>query len=209
MLDVGTGGGEVLSRIITEPRRGVVATERWHINAPVARDRLSAVGGEVVRARSHQLPFREGAFDVVIDRHEGVDPHEVIRVLGGRGSFVTQQVWRSHWQELRQFFPRKTDWGDHLGEYASSFRSAGYSVDVREHDWKAAYQSLGEVVFMLLVTPWEVPDFDPEREIDTLLALEDALLTSDGIVLTLSSYLLVATTEGDRTRPQRDRKTIE
>lgn len=192
VLDIGTGGGEVFERIIPDATARAVATERWDVNARVATDRLRAYGVDVVHARSRDLPFREGAFDLVVDRHEGVDPAEVIRVLGGSGVFVTQQVWKRHWQELRAFFPRKTDWGDHLTAYAEAFRSAGYDVDIREHDWKLAYATLGDVVFMLLVTPWEVPDFNPEREIDTLLALEDSLSTPAGLVLTASSYLLTA-----------------
>jgi hypothetical protein len=134
----------------------------------------------------------------VLDRHEGIDPGEILRVLRDDGTFVTQQVWRRHWHEIREFFPRKTDWGDHLNGYANAFRAAGWRVDVREYEWKAAYGGLGDVVFMMLVTPWEVPDFDPAREIDALLALEDALTTPDGIVLTLSRYLLIA--EGPQAR---------
>jgi SAM-dependent methyltransferase len=191
VLDIATGGGEVLSRIIAEPRRRVVATERWHVNAPLARDRLRPVGVQVVRARSSQLPFDDSSFDLVIDRHEGIDPAEVMRVLGGRGAFITQQVWRNQWVELRDFF-QKTDWGDHLKAYRRAFRGAGYDVLVQEHDWKAAYGGVGEVVFMMLVTPWEFPDFDLERDIDDVLRMEDALRKNEGIVLTLSQYLLVA-----------------
>ena len=44
VLDVGTGGGEVYERIIGAFRTGCVATERWHVNAPVARDRLRPLG---------------------------------------------------------------------------------------------------------------------------------------------------------------------
>ncbi|MEX0749359.1 MAG: methyltransferase domain-containing protein [Dehalococcoidia bacterium] len=192
VLDVATGGGEVLSQIVALPRAGVVATERWHVNAPVARDRLRPVGVDVVRARSSVLPFCDASFDLVLDRHEGIDPNEIRRVLGGRGAFVTQQVWRNQWVEAKRFFPDKTDWGDHLGEYRAAFRAAGYAVEVREHDWKLAYGTLGDFVFMMLVTPWEWPSFDVERDIERLLALEDAVRTDAGLVLTVSRYLLVA-----------------
>ena len=45
---------------------------------------------------------------------------------------------------------------------------------------------------MLLVAPWEVPDFDPVAEIDTLLTLDDALRTGQGTVLTESRYIIQA-----------------
>ena len=48
----------------------------------------------------------------------------------------------------------------------------------------------------MLVTPWEVPDFDPESEIDTLLAMEDEYGGEEGIVLTEHRYLMTAEMPG-------------
>ena len=39
VLDLGTGGGEVLSRIAAGLPGRFAATEEWHVNAPVARAR--------------------------------------------------------------------------------------------------------------------------------------------------------------------------
>jgi SAM-dependent methyltransferase len=58
MLDLGTGGGEILSR----------------------------------------LPFRDGAFGLVIDRYESFRASEVARILAPGGHFVTQQV-DLHWAD--------------------------------------------------------------------------------------------------------------
>ena len=51
---------------------------------------------------------------------------------------------------------------------------------------------LSDLVFMLLVAPWEAPGFDPERDVDTLIAIEDALRREEGIVLTEPRYLIRA-----------------
>ena len=59
-------------------------------------------------------------------------------------------------------------------------------------DGQVAFGSLGDLVYMLLLAPWWLPDFRPERDVDALAALEDALRTDDGIVVTESRYLLVA-----------------
>jgi hypothetical protein len=61
VLDVATGGGEVFERIVGRRRRGCVATERWHVNAPIAQERLGSLGVDVVQARSRSLPFRDDA----------------------------------------------------------------------------------------------------------------------------------------------------
>jgi hypothetical protein len=101
MLDMGTGGGEVLSGL---PRGAfTVATEAWPPNAPVAAQLLGPLRIPVVQdegapdnteqsAERGRLPFRNGSFDLVINRHEAFQATEVARVLSTSGVFVTQQV---------------------------------------------------------------------------------------------------------------------
>jgi len=192
LLDIGTGGGEVLSRIVAGLDVRAVATEEWHGNAPVAQRRLAPLGVAVLAARSTSLPFREGSCDLVLSRHEEFDPEALARLLRPGGAIVTQQVGPSYWEEQRQFFPRRTEWGDHFAQYTHAFAAAGLRVRAQRHERKMAYETLGDVVFMMLVTPWELPDFDPIAEIDQLLAMEDALRTEDGIVFTEPRYLIVA-----------------
>lgn len=192
-LDIGTGGGEVLSRLRDALPQHVVATEAWRLNAPVARERLHPLGIDVVHADSLRLPFRDALLTCVIDRHEELEPAEVARVLAPGGRFITQQVGNDNWCELRAFFPRMTDFGDHHLRYATGLREAGLTVTRNErHQYRVAFGSLGDLVFMLCVAPWEIPDFDVERDLDALLAVEAACGEDAGIVLTETRYLLVA-----------------
>jgi SAM-dependent methyltransferase len=196
-LDLGTGGGEFVARIRDNLPTRTVVTEEWEVNAPVARARLAPLGVHVVRCRSLPLPFADETFDLVFDRHEELEPAEVARVLPPGGSVVTQQVGRTNWQELQPHFPRMTDFGDIRGEYGRGFAAAGLIVVRSEaHDYRVAYESLGDIVFMLHVTPWTIPDFDVERDIDALLALEERCTTSDGLVMTWSRFLLIADKPG-------------
>ena len=196
VLDIGTGGGEVLSRIAAGLPGRFAATEEWHVNAPVARDRLQPLGIDLLHSASLRLPFRDEAFDLVLDRHEELDPTDVARLLRPGGQVLTQQVGHEHLSELRRFFPRMTDFGDHYVAYSQGFEKAGLSVHGRKHSWKVAYATLGDLVFLLLVAPWTIPDFDPEREIDALLAVEDAYRSDQGIVLEEHRYLMVAERAG-------------
>jgi SAM-dependent methyltransferase len=192
-LDMGTGGGEVLARLRDGLPARVVATEEWAVNAPVAYGRLRPLGVDVVRCRSLQLPFPDRAFDLVLNRHEELDPPEVGRVLQPGGCVVTQQVGRDDWRELRTRFPRMADFGDLRGEYSRGFEAAGLNITTNiTHESKVAFATLGDLVFMLTLTPWTIPEFGVERDIDALLALEADLMTEDGLVLTESRYLLVA-----------------
>src|SRR6476646_4240407 len=47
VIDFGTGGGEVYAQIIAGIDADFVASEEWHVNAPVARDRLLPLGVDV------------------------------------------------------------------------------------------------------------------------------------------------------------------
>jgi SAM-dependent methyltransferase len=192
VLDIGTGGGERLELLRDGLPRTVVASEEWPVNAPVARERLAPLGVDVVHASDEAPPFATSTFDLVINRHSAFDPAEVVRVLRSGGAFLTQQVGRANWEELGPHFPRLHDWGDLQGRYAKGFRSAGFNVTVQRHRVRVAYPSLGEFVYMLAVASWTIPDFDVERDIDALLALEQDCLTDDGFVVTNDRYLLTA-----------------
>src|SRR3989449_4259593 len=192
-LDMGTGGGELVSRIREALPARTTATEEWNMNAPIAKKRLGPLGVEIVRCRSLLLPFEESAFDLVINRHEELEPREVGRVLSIGGHVVTQQVGRDNWSELRSFFPMMTDFGDLYGDYVRGFESAGLQIIWKNGNvHRVAYRGLGELVFLLAISPWSFPGFSPEHDLDALLALESECLTEDGLVLTESSFLIIA-----------------
>ena len=192
-LDMGTGPGERLAALRDSLPERLVATEEWPTNAPVAYQRLTSLGIDVVHCRSLQLSFRDEAFDLVLNRHDDLDPAEVARVLQPGGLLITQQVGRDNWRELRRRFPRATDWGDVRGAYARGFITAGLEVTAdQQHVYKVAFPSLSELVFMLTVAPWTIPEFDLDRDVGALLEIESDCQTSDGLVLTESRFLIVA-----------------
>ena len=104
MLDMGTGGGEfLLSLDMRLPR--TFATEAWPPNVALAGANLRAIGVPVVQDEGAadnvlqglqdprgRLPFRDGAFEAVINRHEAFYAPEVARILEPGGVFLTQQV---------------------------------------------------------------------------------------------------------------------
>ena len=192
VLDMGTGGGEFLAGISCSLPKCTVATEEWRVNVPVAKKRLSEIGIETVHCQSIQLPFKGECFDLVINRHEELDPKEVARVIRRGGRVITQQVSRDNWKELRAYF-KVADFGNHRKRYAEGFEAAGLRITANlDHDYNVAYSNLGELVFMLAVTPWTVPGFSLERDIEGLLALEKDCRTQNGLELTESRYLLIA-----------------
>ncbi len=196
VLDAGTGGGEVLARVIDGAAASArfVATEMWDVNLAVAHERLTPMGVRVFAADSERLPFADRSLDVFLSRHEAFTPSDVARALRPGGVAITQQVGASSWDELRAFFPRKTVFADHYVTYRREFELAGLAVDSQIHERRMAFSALGDVVYLLLTAPWEIEGFDPAVEIDALLAFDDACRGEQGIVLTETRYLMVAAT---------------
>ena len=190
---MGTGGGEAFGDLCDGYPGFAVATEGWSGNVLVAAERLSPRGIPVVHASSLQLPFADGSFELILNCHEELSPEEVARVLAPGGYVLTQQVGRNNWQELFEFFPQMHDFGPHFELYQNGFRAGGLIVKRAEsHNFLVAFPGLGEVVYMLTAAPWTIPDFNLERDIEALLALERSAKREEGIVLTESRYIIEA-----------------
>jgi len=194
VLDLGTGGGELFAELCAGYHGRAIASEPWAVNAPLAKRRLSRLEVDVVRAHSLRLPFHSGAFDLVLDRHEELDPNEVHRVLRRGGSLLTQQIGENEWIELRPFFPRMQDFGPLLDRYVSGLQQTGMTVAVaKAHDFRSAYRGLGELVYLLCISPWTIPDFDPlGKDLAALLHMEDRLAAREGLILTESRFIIEA-----------------
>jgi SAM-dependent methyltransferase len=202
MLDMGTGGGEVLSGL---PRRAgrTVADEAWPPNVAVAAARLRPLGIPVVRdegapANAEQdgvrgrLPYRDGVLDLVINRHESFLATEVCRVLRPGGSFVTQQV------DTRSFDDLFVALGLEPPAAAASWlplareqvEAAGFVVAAgRTGEEHEAFGDVGAVVWYLRAVPWVMPGFDPVAMNDALRRLHRAC--RDGPLLVRQRRLLV------------------
>jgi SAM-dependent methyltransferase len=126
---------------------------------------------------SSVLPFRDAAFDAVLDRHEAYDAHEVARVLAHGGVFLTQQVdGRSH-ADLLGWFGTEPHWPDVTVErLAADLVRAGLAIEIARSWWGTiSFFDVGAVVYYLKAIPWEVPDFSVDRFRPELLGLQRRL----------------------------------
>ena len=180
-VDLGTGGGEALSRLSdTFPGR-MVATEAYPPNWTIARDRLAPARAHVVAYAADEttsvLPFRDAAFDAVLDRHEAYDAREVARVLAPGGVFLTQQVdGRSH-ADLLGWFGTEPHWPDvTVDRLAGDLVRAGLDIELAR-SWRGtiSFLDVGALVYYLKAIPWEVPDFSVDRFRRELLGLQRRL----------------------------------
>ena len=182
LLDLGTGGGELVSSLGRLPEQTYV-TEGYPPNAIIAKDRLKPFGVDVVRTyaedntarhQSGALPFRTGSLDLVIDRHESFVAREVYRVLKKGGVFLTQQVGLANFPELNEFLgaPKVEEAAWNLRAAREQMGEAGlYVTDGREASLEAWFTDVGAVVFYLLAVPWQLEGFSVSSYLDGLKEL--------------------------------------
>ena len=100
ILDMDTGGGEFLLSL-GHPHSLTAATEGYPPNAALCRETLLPLGVDFREADGGgPLPFPDGSFDLVLNRHGDYLPAEVFRVLKPGGIFLTQQVGSENDREL-------------------------------------------------------------------------------------------------------------
>ncbi len=178
LLDVGTGGGELLSLLHPLPTVAY-ATEGYPPNVKAARRRLEPLGVKVVAAEEGGLlPFKSSVFDLVIDRHTGYSAKEVFRVLRNGGRFITQQVGSKTNRSLRRSLGIRDAspniWN--LKAAARELKDAGFLIDEqREEVTVTRFYDLGALVYYLKAIPWEVPNFSVEGYFEALQRLNQTV----------------------------------
>ena len=100
LLDCDTGGGEFLLSL-RHPYKNTAATEGYPPNVELCKERLAPLGIDLRPCQdAAHIPFEDGAFDIVINRHGDFCPPEIRRLLKNGGLFVTQQVGSRNDREL-------------------------------------------------------------------------------------------------------------
>ncbi len=196
MLDMGTGGGELLSSFAPLPP-DTHATEAYPPNQALARERLSPLGVEVHDIdEQHPLPFDDSRFDLVINRHESFNAVELSRVLKPKGLFITQQVGGLDNLELNQVLEDKlsfpfTDWS--LGNALTGLYNEGFIIDRAEKAaLRSIFKDIGAVVYYLKAIPWQVAGLDPQTHHDRLVALHNIIEREGQFVATAHRFLIIA-----------------
>ncbi|MGC9468965.1 MAG: class I SAM-dependent methyltransferase [Anaerolineae bacterium] len=197
VLDMGTGGGERLLRFRPNWPDLVVVTEDYAPNVRLAGARLIPQGASVVEVpleRTKSLPFADGSFDLVLNRHSGLSCAEVARVLAPGGAFLTQQIHGLWAQDLLAAFGARPQWPDATPElYGPCLTRAGLVVE-RLEDWRGelVFTDVGALVYYLKAVPWLVPGFSVDTHLDSLLRLQSEIEREGRLVFEARKYLIEA-----------------
>ena len=197
VLDMGTGGGERLLKLRAAWPAQVVVTEEYPPNVQLAAARLKPLGGQVVQvplSGDDLMPFASGRFDLILNRHSGLNCAEGARLLAPGGVFLTQQVHGLWAQDLLAEFGAAPQWPESKPEYyLPKLKAAGLAIE-RAETWQGQliFHDLGALVYYLHAVPWLVPGFSVTRHIDNLLRLHQRLQEQGQLVFQARKYLIEA-----------------
>ena len=197
MADLGTGGGERLLETREHWPAKVVVTEGYPPNLKLATERLGPLGVRVVsqdESETVQMPFTNGEFDLVLNRHSAINATETARILAPGGTLLTQQVHGMSGHDLMAVFGSKPQWPWATpARYCPALEAAGFSVvDLQEWNGNLTFTDVGALVYYLKAVPWTVPDFSVERHLPQLLGLQERLDSGKALSFFFGLYLIEA-----------------
>lgn len=197
LLDMGTGGAERLLKLRDCWPEKVVVTEDYPPNVRLAAERLSPFNVQVVKiplTDYDPMPFADGEFDLVLNRHSGLNPAEVARILSSGGTFLTQQIHGQWADDLIAAFDARPPWPDStLEKYVPRLEAAGLrTIDTRSWSGKLAFTDVGAIVYYLKAVPWLVAGFSVESHLKYLLRLQEQLESGSELVFAARKYLIEA-----------------
>jgi len=198
-VDLGTGGGERLSRLADAFPARMFATEAYEPNVPLARKRLGPLGVTVLPYRAEDLvggplPFDDASLDVVLDRHESYDAREVARVLAPGGRFLTQQVDGESLADLLGLFRAMPPVPEaKLDHFVGDATRAGLTIERAEQWWgNSTFSDIGALVYYLKAIPWSVPGFSVATHEPVLRDLQTQLEPEGSLRFRTGRFLIAA-----------------
>jgi SAM-dependent methyltransferase len=199
VLDMDTGGGEVFSRFAPFPPVAC-ATESYPPNIPIARNRLEPLGVKVVAFQDEEpkkLPFEDGAFDLVLNRHGYYWPPELRRITAPGGIFITQQVGNRNDVGIRRLLsapdPEPVETWDDLQKAVLDLEGAGFQVEKqKEQLYPQRFYDVGAIVYQLKAVPWQIPDFTVQKYIEPLKGIHQQIMREGFVDVLEHRFFIVA-----------------
>ena len=201
VLDLGTGGGELLSRLAPFPPIAI-ATEAYPPNVAIASRRLAPLGVKVIwtdagchdsrgpqpqnRWPQRRLPFADATFDLVLVSSVSFCPREVYRVLKSGGTLLTSQAGTCKdspgMVDLLEGTPAEWSLPENRWDIDATLDEAGFlTVEKLECSDSSTYRDIGAVVYHLKAAPWAITDFDVDRYRERLYRLHLRMKAEGGL----------------------------
>lgn len=197
MLDMGTGGGELLLTL-NHPYHNTFVTEGYEPNYHLCKEKLEPLGIKVYNyVGDEKLSLIDSnSFDIVINRHESYNEEELYRILKPNGLFITQQVGADNNYKLASFF-------DH--QHKSQFPEMTKELSVErlinnkfeiiysdEYFSSLKFYDLGAIAYFASIIKWEFCNFTVSDNIDKFMILQEELYKNGFIESCEHRFIIVA-----------------
>lgn len=196
LLDYDTGGGEFLLSL-HHPYGNTAATEGYPPNVELCKEVLLPMGIDFRECDdASKVPFADGSFDLMINRHGDFDPKESHRLLKPKGLFISEQVGSKNDRDLvmmvlpdaEESFPDME-----LLIQRKRFEENGFTVLKAEEAFRPIrFYDIGAFVWFAHIIEWEFPGFSVDACFDRLLEMQETLNRDGMIEGTIHRYLIVA-----------------
>ena len=197
LMDMETGGGEFLLSL-HHPNKNTAAIEGYPPNVELCREVLIPLGIDFKEADGgDRLPFSDGSFDMITNRHGDYDAAELRRVLKPNGLFLTQQVGAENDRELVQLllphitqvpYPKQ-----HLDVRKTDLLDYGFEVlESGEARQPIRFFDVGALVWFARIIEWEFPGFSVERCLEQLYEAQKNLEKNGAIEGSIHRFYIVA-----------------
>lgn len=196
LLDYDTGGGEFLLSL-RHPAGRTAATEGYPPNVRLCAERLLPLGIDFREcADPAAVPWPDGAFDVILNRHGSFHAPELFRLLREGGVFLTEQVGGDNDRDLvERVLPGTEKPYPHLNlkEQRAVFEAAGFRILRAEEAYRPiVFYDVGAFVWFARIIPWEFPGFSVDRCWEGLLDMQREIQQRGEIRGTIHRYLIAA-----------------
>lgn len=196
LLDMETGGGEFLLTFHHDPEL-TTAIEGFEPNIKLCEEKLLPLGITFQPADGGgPLPFEDGSFDVITNRHGDYDIRETKRVLKQGGLFLTQQVGADNDAELMELLMGKAEMTypeAYLEKAKAVFESNGFDLlESGEVYRPIEFYDVGALVWYARIIEWEFPGFSVEEYKENLFKAQQILEAEGKICGSIHRYYLVA-----------------
>ena len=196
LLDIDTCGGEFLDSL-GHPQRYTYATEGYAPNVQLCRKKYADTDLHFFEMSDYRhMPFEDGSFDVIINRHGTYDVSEIHRVLKKGGIFITQQVGENNDRELVELLLpdcKKQFCGHNLEKQARIFEKCGFEILEKDEAFvPIEFYDTGALVWFAKIIEWEFVGFSVERCFDALLSVEKNIEKDGKAVCSAHRFYLVA-----------------
>ncbi|AYW46843.1 SAM-dependent methyltransferase [Tetragenococcus koreensis] len=195
LLDMGTGGGEVLLTL-GHPYHKTSVTEGYPPNYQLCKKNLEPLGITVKFVEEDDfLPYPDNHFDIIINRHEAFRLDEVKRTLKRGGIFITQQVGCENSRALSKRLLKKeleVDFRNQLTYQLEQAKQNGFKVFNSDEVYaQIKFFDAGAIVYYASIIEWEFPDFSVDDCLDAIMGLHHEIEEKGFVSSVEHRYMMV------------------